>query len=109
MSRVLSATERVLYRALLGPMPRFQGIMMFRRELLNEITLQSRGRGWAVVMEFILRVSRKPSRVISLPTAVRPRVAGHSKVNNIRTIIANLQQMARLRRLLEVDHTAVSN
>lgn len=108
MSRLLSATERLLYRALLGPMPRFQGIMMFRRDLLKEITLRSDGRGWAVVMEFILRVSHKSSRVISLPTAVRPRTAGRSKVNNVRTITANIQQLARLRHLLDADDTVVS-
>lgn len=100
LSRMLSAAERLVYRMLLGPMPRFQGIMMYRRELVEAIPLRSDGRGWAVVMEFVLRVTRGPYRVRSLPTRVRPRTAGRSKVNNLRTISANLRQILPLRRVL---------
>lgn len=100
MSRLLSAAERIVYRVLLGPMPRFQGVLMYRRELVGAIPLRSEGRGWAVVMEFVLRASRGPYRIVSLPTAVRPRTAGRSKVNNFRTIAANLRQILPLRRLV---------
>jgi hypothetical protein len=96
----LSKLERILYRLLFGPMPRFQGVLMFRRELLREVELKSEGRGWAVLMEFILRVSRAGKRVISVPTEVRSRRSGRSKVNNLRTIFANLQQVLVLYRRL---------
>jgi hypothetical protein len=39
-------------------------------------------------------------RVTSIPTSLRPRLAGHSKVNNFRTIRANLIQVMELRRTL---------
>ena len=97
---LLSIVERVLYRVLLGPMPRFQGIMMIRRQLLRDIPLASTGRGWAVVMEFILKASRSGARIDSVPTTVRPRSHGESKVNNWRTIVANLRQLLTLRRHL---------
>jgi hypothetical protein len=97
---LLSIVERVLYRVLLGPMPRFQGIMMIRRQLLHEIPLSSTGRGWAVVMEFILKAARAGARIDSVPTTVRPRSHGESKVNNWRTIVANLRQLLTLRRHL---------
>ena len=100
LSWFLSKLERILYRVLVGPMPRFQGIMLFRRELLGRVRLHSEGRGWGVVMEFVLRVSRGGHRVVSLPTMVRPRAHGRSKVNNLRTIWANLRQMFLLRRVL---------
>ena len=100
LSWLLSKLERILYRILVGPMPRFQGIMLFRRELLSRVPLHSEGRGWGVVMEFVLRVSRGGYRVVSLPTRVRPRAHGRSKVNNLRTIRANLRQMFLLRRVL---------
>jgi len=100
LSRVLSLLERLLYRALFGSLPTFQGVLMFRRALLEEIELESRGRGWAVLMELIIRTSRGGYRVTSIPTAVRPRFAGHSKVNNFRTIWANLIQVLELRRCL---------
>jgi glycosyltransferase involved in cell wall biosynthesis len=100
LSTLLSLVERGLYRALLGPLPRFQGILMFRRALLGGMDLRSEGRGWAVLMEFILRVARGGARVVNRPTSIRPRSAGHSKVNNLRTILANLQQVLALRHLL---------
>ena len=99
-SRTLSLLERLLYRALFGSLPTFQGVLMFRRVLLEEIELESRGRGWAVLMELIIRTSRGGYRVTTIPTGVRPRFAGHSKVNNFRTIWANLIQVLELRRCL---------
>ena len=100
LSRMLSLLERLLYRALFGPLPTFQGVLMFRRVLLKEIELESRGRGWAVLMELIIRTARGGYRVTSIPTGVRPRLAGRSKVNNFRTVWANLIQVLELRRCL---------
>jgi dolichol-phosphate mannosyltransferase len=105
VGRSLSMVERVLYRALLGKMPRFQGVFMLRRSVLAEIPLVSRGRGWAIVMELILRVSRAGYRTASMPTAYRPRTAGHSKVNNIRSIQANLKQLLALKSLIAENPT----
>jgi glycosyltransferase involved in cell wall biosynthesis len=100
LSRMLSLLERLLYRALFGSLPTFQGVMMFRRGLLEEIELESQGRGWAVLMELIIRTSRGGYRITSIPTGIRPRFAGDSKVNNFRTIWANLIQVLELRRRL---------
>jgi len=100
VSSLLSFLERRLYRSLLGPMPRFHGILMFRRDLLAGMVLHSEGRGWAVLMEFILRVAHGGARVVNLPTPIRPRTSGYSKVNNLRTIVANLRQVLALRRIL---------
>jgi dolichol-phosphate mannosyltransferase len=97
IARILSAGERVLYRALFGPMPRFQGVFVFRRDLLHGIELVSRGRGWAVCMELIIRISRGGHRIASVPTALRPRRSGASKVNNLRAIASNLRQVLALR------------
>ena len=100
VSRMLSLLERLLYRALFGSLPTFQGVLMFRRTLLEEIELKSRGRGWTVLMELIIRTSRGGYRVTSVPTGIRSRLTGHSKVNNFRTIWANLIQVLELRRCL---------
>jgi glycosyltransferase involved in cell wall biosynthesis len=101
MGKVLSWIERLLYRTLLGPMPRFQGIMMFHKSLLDITPLASAGRGWGVVMEFIIRVSRGDAVVVSRPTVIRPRAVGVSKVNNTRTVLANLRQLFALRSVLK--------
>lgn len=100
LAELLSWLERVLYWVLFGPMPRFQGIVMFHTCLLTEFILVSSGRGWAVLMEFILRVIRAGYRVESVPTEVRPRLSGVSKVNNLRTIMDNMRQVVVLRRQL---------
>lgn len=96
--KLLSYGERALYGLLVGKMPRFQGIMMFRRDILQEITLCSTGRGWTILMELILKVSHGDYRIGHAPTGLRERVAGESKVNNLKTISSNLRQMLTLRK-----------
>jgi hypothetical protein len=86
-----------LLRALFGRFPRFQGILMFRRELLRDTPLRSQGRGWTVLMELILRQARRGARIHNLPITIRPRAGGHSKVNNLRSIVSNLRQVLALR------------
>lgn len=100
LSKSLSWAEKVLYRLLFGPLPKFQGVFMFRRTLLDELKLKSTGRGWAVVMELIIRASRGGYRIVSVPTEMRPRMSGKSKVNNLPTVWANLKQVLALRRYL---------
>jgi glycosyltransferase involved in cell wall biosynthesis len=100
LSKSLSAAERVLYRLLFGPLPGFQGILMFRRSLLDHIELKSSGRGWAIVMELIIRASQSGCKLVSVPTEMRPRATGRSKVNNLPTLWANLRQVFALRRYL---------
>lgn len=97
VGRLLSAAERVAYRVLLGPMPRFQGVFMVRRETLARVRLHSEGRGWAIVMELVARAARSGWRMKSLPTTIRPRRSGVSKVQNVRTIWSNLLQVVALR------------
>jgi glycosyltransferase involved in cell wall biosynthesis len=101
LGAALNRAERLLYRAMLGRFPRFQGIVMFRRRILDEVSLRSPGgRGWAVLMELILRIARGPYSYTNAATTLRPRQAGRSKVRNVRTICVNLKQAFLLRWLL---------
>jgi dolichol-phosphate mannosyltransferase len=100
LARGLSLAEKVLYRGLFGPMPRYQGIFMVRRELLASLDLRTTGRGWGVVMEMVLRIARGGHRVTSVPTELRPRLSGRSKVNNPRAVWNNLRQAFALRQTL---------
>jgi len=97
VGRLLSGAERAAYRLLLGPIPRFQGVFMVRRASLARITLHSQGRGWAIVMELLARAARAGWRMKSLPTGIRARLSGTSKVQNVRTIWSNLLQVVALR------------
>lgn len=97
VARALSLAERLLLKALFGRFPSFQGILMFRRELLERTPLVSQGRGWTVLMEFILRAMRAGARIQNIPITMRPRLSGMSKVNNFRSISSNLRQILALR------------
>jgi glycosyltransferase involved in cell wall biosynthesis len=100
LAKVLSAVEKAVYGMLFGKLPKFQGILMFRRGLLGGFTLVSSGRGWAVLMELIIRTKRAGKRIKCMPTSMRQRGSGMSKVNNLPTIFANLKQVIALRRYL---------
>lgn len=101
LGKILSLTERRLYRALIGSMPEFQGIFMIRKAVLDTVPLLSAGRGWGIVMELILRVFRANQyRIVNHPTRLLPRRFGHSKANTWRNIVANMRQLLMLRRLL---------
>lgn len=101
VGRGLSVAERALYRVLYGRLPRWQGVFMVRRSTLAQIPpLETRGRGWGVCMEMVLRIDRGGHRVTSVPTDFRPRLSGRSKVNNLRTVWTNLEQAFALRRTL---------
>ena len=93
LSIMLSKAERLLLRMLFGPMPKFQGVFMYRRALLASMERVSSGRGWMIQMEWILHAQREGSRIISVPTQMRPRVSGKSKVTNVRSVVANLRQV----------------
>jgi dolichol-phosphate mannosyltransferase len=103
VGQFLSWAERLLYRILLGPMPRFQGLFLVRSDVVTSIPLVSTGRGWAVVVEMILRVTRKGHKWASARMELRPRLSGSSKVQNVRTIWANLRQMLALARRLRAE------
>jgi glycosyltransferase involved in cell wall biosynthesis len=100
LAKSLSKAERLLFWLLFGSFPKFQGVFMLRRTLLSQLELRSRGRGWTIVMELIIRASRGGYRIVSAPTEMRPRMSGKSKVKNLATILDSLRQVLALRRYL---------
>ena len=97
LGRFFSAAERLCYTVLFGGLPEFQGVLMFRRELLDRFPLKSRGRGWVVLMELLLRAQRAGCRFKSVPTELRPRAHGESKVTGLSAAWANLMGLLLLR------------
>ena len=93
---LLSNMERMLFNILFGPMPRFQGIYMFRRSLLERLPLTSRGRGWIIQMELIVRAQKAGCQIASIPVENRDRTSGKSKVTNLRSVLANIRQVIAL-------------
>ncbi len=103
LGAVLTRTERLVNRALVGKIPRLEGVFMLRREILTRFPLISDGRGWAIVWELLIRAQRAKARMIGVPTTLRPRSHGKSKVSNWRYIQANLRQLAGLRAILRAN------
>ena len=97
---LLSFLERAMYRLWIGEMPRFQGVFLSRRRLLEDIEPKTRGRGHCFILEFILLASQKNYRIKHVKTPVRPRQSGKSKVSNLRTITSNISQVLKLRKTL---------
>jgi glycosyltransferase involved in cell wall biosynthesis len=97
LARAFSWCERMLYKVLFGSFPEFQGIMMFRRALVDTVPLTSSGRGWMIQMELILRFLKKGYRIVGEPTGLRARMSGASKVMNVRSVLSNLCQVFQLR------------
>ncbi len=105
-ARLLSYAERLLLRALVGPFPPYQGILLFRRALLDDIPLVCRGRGWTVVMELVAKAYQAGYRVAWQPTPYVPRRAGASRVRNLRTIRSHLEQLLVLADAMEAWRAA---
>ena len=99
--KLLSFGERSLYRLMFGPLPKFQGALMFRSAMYHALALQPYGRGWGMVMELIIRATRGGYRVVSVPISLRARMSGSSKVTNIATIWANVRQAFEVWRRLQ--------
>jgi glycosyltransferase involved in cell wall biosynthesis len=97
VATAFSRIERLMYRVLFGPLPHFQGILMFRRGSLESLGVHVGGRGWQMLMDLVVRGRRAGYRIVSVPNELRPRVAGTSKVTNLRHVRANLRQAAMLR------------
>jgi len=100
LGKVLSWMQRALFRILVGPVPRFQGILMLRCSVLRGVPISSSGRAATMVYELILKIVRGGYRVTSVATEHRPRRSGHSKVNNWRTIRSNITAALGLRRAM---------
>ncbi|MBN2804519.1 MAG: glycosyltransferase family 2 protein [Deltaproteobacteria bacterium] len=93
----LSFGEKTLYRILFGKMPKFQGVLMLKTSMLKDINLISEGRGWAVLIEFIIKAKKQNYKIKSIPTDLSKRASGKSKVTNIKTVISNLSQIIELK------------
>lgn len=104
--RLLSFGERSLYRLMFGPLPEFQGALMFRSSMYHALGLRPSGRGWGIVMELIIRATRGGFRVVSVPITLRARMSGSSKVTNMGTIWANLHQVFEVWRRLHAPPAA---
>lgn len=91
-----SWVERLIVRSLFGAFPKFQGVMMIRRSLLDRLHLTSEGRGWIIQMELVIRALQTGARIVTAPTPLRPREHGASRATTLRNILSNFKQIISL-------------
>jgi hypothetical protein len=71
------------------------GLFFARGDLLRALPLKS--RSGTVCLEIILRLRRQQCSLARSTMDYRPRLSGRSKVTNLRSIVASLWDMLRLR------------
>ena len=71
-----TALVRLLYGQRITDLPPFKAI---RRPVLAELGMGEMTYGWTV--EMIVKCARRGHRIVEVPVATRPRIAGHSKVS----------------------------
>ncbi len=93
--RIMSKSVRWLVFVLFGPSPRIEGSYMFRRKILQNITLKS--DAFTVNFEFVIKAHRQGFTCKEIPTQSRKRLSGESKVVNTKTIFNVFCEIIKLR------------
>ncbi len=93
----LSWSMRTVLRTLHPAIPRFNGVMVFRRDAVDVDSLVC--KTGLVHLEMLDRGRRNPKHrgIRYLPIVVRPRTGGRTKTANIKTILTMIGDMLRLR------------
>lgn len=94
--RLMSAVVRGIVFVFFGPFPKIAGSYMFRRTMLETITLHS--DSFAINFEFVIKAYRQKFKFKELPTMSRERLSGESKVANIQTIKKVFVEILKMRK-----------
>jgi len=97
---VMSRTVRLLMYVATGLVDRIEGVYLFRRRLLDEISLVSRKSAGSIGLELAVKARAAGKRLVSTEIECAPRRSGHSKVANLRNIASYLDEVWRIRRSL---------
>lgn len=97
---VMSRTVRLMMYVATGLVDRIEGVYLFRRRLLDEISLVSRKSAGSIGLELAVKARAAGKRITSTEIECAPRRSGHSKVANLRNIASYLGEVWRIRRSL---------
>lgn len=97
---LMSRGLRLLLFAVTGLRDRLEGVYLFRRALLDELSLVSERSAGAIGFEIAVKVRRLGKRVTSTEIECAPRLSGRSKVANARNVAQSLGELWRIRRSL---------
>jgi glycosyltransferase involved in cell wall biosynthesis len=96
-SRVL----RLLLRLTLGLRDRLEGPYLFRRSLLDEMTLVATRSAGSIGFEIAAKARAAGHRIHSIEIDYAPRLRGSSKVGGLRDVLDYLEEMKRIRRSMQ--------
>lgn len=96
----MSKTVRVLMQAATGLRDRIEGPYLFRRQLLDELALVSQTSAGSIGLEIAVKARLYGKRITTTEIECAPRLAGRSKVANLRNIASYFLEIWRIRRSL---------
>ncbi|MBI4539317.1 MAG: glycosyltransferase family 2 protein [Gemmatimonadetes bacterium] len=100
--QILSKGWRLTMRVVLGECPLLYGILLYRRSVMDGMTIVS--STGMTTMEFLIRARRRGARIVTIPVGLHPRPdLRESKVTNLPTIWKHFVEIVRLRRLLRAE------
>lgn len=94
--KMTSMGVRLLLLVLFGGMARYEGTYMFRRTLLNKITLNMH-TSFVLNYEFVLKARHQGFKIKEVPTKCLERTSGKSKVLGVKKIAFIFGQIIELR------------
>lgn len=101
--QTMSKTVRVLMQLATGLRDRIEGPYLFRRRLLDELTLVSQTSAGSIGLEIAVKARLTGKRITTTEIECAPRIAGRSKVANLRNIASYFVEIWRIRRSLPKD------
>jgi hypothetical protein len=95
---ILSRGLRLLLFVTAGLRDRLEGVYLFRRALLDELSLVSARAAGSIGFEIAVKARRLGKRVGSTEIECAPRLSGRSKVANARNVAQSLAELWRIGR-----------
>jgi glycosyltransferase involved in cell wall biosynthesis len=94
----MSRGLRLMLRLGIGLRDRVEGTYLFRRALLDELSLVAERSPGAIAFEIAAKCRRLQKRITSVEIECAPRLSGRSKVANARNVMITLGEIWRIRR-----------
>lgn len=102
--RLLSRAFHVIARSLLSiPVEEFSSILLFRRSLLDSMSLRSRDNGATMLPEVLFRAHSRGAVLTTVPVQHFPRRSGRAKGGRLSGALITLIELARIAVLVRID------
>jgi glycosyltransferase involved in cell wall biosynthesis len=102
--RFLSRAFHLVARSLLAiPVPEFSSILLFRRSLLDSMTLRSRDNGATMLPEVLSRAHARGARLVTVVVPHFPRRSGRAKGGRLSVVLITGVELARIAVLVRLD------